>query len=89
VGQIHLRLKTNFANLFNPITAVQTCAQKDFTFVISEVNVLSRHPASSKRGVARDRHETRGGVAVAVTALASVLDHADEQGGCGREVVWS
>jgi len=30
----------------------------------------------------------RGGEAVAVSALRVIL-HADEQGGCGREVVWS
>jgi hypothetical protein len=42
-----------------------------------------------ERGVARDRHDTRGGDAVAVAALAGVIFCADEQGGCGREIVWS
>ena len=40
-------------------------------------------------GRARGRHDTRGGDAVAVTALASMILHADERGGCGREIVWS
>jgi hypothetical protein len=42
-----------------------------------------------REGRTRGRHDTWGGDAVDVTALASVILHADEQGGCGREVVWS
>jgi hypothetical protein len=63
--------------------------RKYFSFVYSEIMVFCRHPASLQRGVARDRHDTRGGDAVDVTALAGVIFCADEQGGYGREIVWS
>jgi hypothetical protein len=37
------------------------------------------HPASPRRGVARDRHDTRGGEAVAVRCRSMRIAHADER----------
>jgi hypothetical protein len=48
---------------------------------------MSRIPPR-REGVARNRHDTWSGMRWRV-GLGSVIPHADEQGGCGREVVWS
>jgi hypothetical protein len=70
-----LRLKTDFPNRFKPITPVQPPRKKYLYFALSEIMVVWRHPASPKRGVTRNRHDTRGGEAVAVmTSGASSAD---------------
>ena len=62
--------------------------RKYFTFAFSEIVIVCRHPASSKRGVRAI--VTIRGVRGAVGASGrSVFNHADERIRCAREVVWS
>jgi hypothetical protein len=68
-----VRQKAKFTHPPNAITPVQSCPEKYFDFVFSETMVSYTHPAPSQRGVARDRHDTRGGDAVAATMPQRVL----------------
>ncbi|MFC5323166.1 hypothetical protein [Bradyrhizobium oligotrophicum] len=52
---------------------------KNFTFAFSEIMICLRHPASPKRGVARDRHDTRGGEAMAADCRSMLIWRADER----------
>jgi len=78
----HLREKLNFANPFNLIWPVQSCAQKHFAFHQAQIGGLSRHPGLATRGVSRSsRHVRRD----AVDASARETSAAGADG----EVVWS
>jgi hypothetical protein len=64
----HLRLKTNFASRFNAITPAEPLREKYFYFFFTEIMVVCRRPASSKRGV---RVVTIRGVRDAMDVVAS------------------
>jgi hypothetical protein len=58
------------------------------SFIFSEIVLYSAHPAPSRRGVARDRHDTRGGDAMAAFVLQRSLLRR-RTAWRGREGVWS
>jgi hypothetical protein len=82
------RAKTHFASGFNA-QGLERLALLNFYLSFLQKSWMMPSSCLEERGVARNRHDTRGGDAVAATVLASVILHADERGGCGREVVWS
>ena len=82
------RVKTHFASRFNAQERAWP-RSREVSVSFLQKSWMMPPPRLVERGVSRDRHDTRGGDAVAVTALAGVIIHADERGGCGREVVWS
>jgi len=55
------------------------CADKDLSFAFSEFVICCVHPASLRRGVARDRHDTRGGEAMAAKCRSVSFGCADER----------
>ena len=60
------------------------------SFAFPEIVLYCAHPASFGRGVARDRHDTRGGDAMAAMEPQRVVERcADERRCCGRKSVWS
>jgi hypothetical protein len=61
---------------------------KHFSFVFSEIVLVCRHPVSAG-GACRDRHDARGGDAVAVRARSILIQGADERVRADGEVVWS
>jgi hypothetical protein len=77
-----VRRKTDFVCIFNAPMRVQSSAQKYISFAFSENMIGCRHPASTG-GAYRDRHDTRGGQAVA--ALSRATNGFDAVG----EIVWS
>ena len=66
---------------------VQPLAQKNFSFVFSEIMFLSSL-SRLDQGAYRDRHDTRGGDAMDA-AFRSMFSHADERHGADGEIVWS
>ena len=60
------------------------------SFAFPEIVLCCAYPASFGRGVARDRHDTRGGDAMAAMEPQRVVERcADEPRCCGRKSVWS
>jgi hypothetical protein len=59
-----VRVTTNFSSALNARLTVQSSPKKYSRFRFTESMFPSRHPAST-RGAYRDRHETRGGEAMA------------------------
>ena len=55
------------------------CADKDLSFAFSEFVICCVHPVSLRRGVARDRHDTRGGEAMAAEVPQRGETCADER----------
>ena len=76
--------KAHFASQFKLIASIITTGQ-DFTFLFSEFMLILSHPVSI-RGAYRDRHDTRGGDAVAVVHQAL---WRDDWWGADGEIVWS
>ena len=59
---------------------------QDLSLRFPEIMLYCAHPASFGRGVARDRHDTRGGERWPWFCRSVSLGCADERRGCGREV---
>jgi hypothetical protein len=83
-----LRGKTHFARPFKSQGRLQFESENFSLSFLQKSWMMSDIPPRGE-GRTRGRHDARGGDAMDVTALASVNFCADEQGGCGREVVWS
>ena len=70
--------------------AQPTARRADGALRKTEIMFYCAHPASLGRGVARDRHDTRGGDAMAAMEPQRVVERcADERRCCGRKSVWS
>jgi hypothetical protein len=61
----------------NPMAAIKAFGEKYSSFYFSEIVIVYRHPASMKRGVSADRHDTRGGERWTWMARETIASDAD------------
>jgi hypothetical protein len=61
------------------MAVIKSFGEKYSSFYFSEIVIICRHPASMKRGVSADRHDTRGGERWTLEARETIALEADDE----------